>query len=161
MPRIPPWADSGFECKIGVAGKDDVLFILGVKIFVRENVLAIDGFSLISGETPSASMAAFSISEFGLRNLKLSLGRRFFMADFPLDVEGPGDTSTMTWLGLGNGEKFTLLGVGIGEGGMFIVTDSSTDPLTVALGILRIRFCLCCRWILNDSSATISLDAPA
>lgn len=156
---LPPWTDSGFECIIGLAGKDDVLFIFVANIFVRENVLRIDIFASVWGETPSASMAAFSMSEFVFRNLKLSLGRRYFMVDFPLDDEGSGDPMTIAWLGLGNGEKFTLLGVWIGDGGMLIITESSADPSVDASGIFLIRLCLSGCWLVEHSS-TISLDSP-
>lgn len=49
---------------------------------------------------------------------------------------------TIAWLGLGNGEKFTLLGVWIGDGGMLIITESSADPSVAASGIFLIRLCL-------------------
>ena len=88
-----PCKDSGFERAIGLTGKDDVLFIFGVKSFVRDNVLVIKGFSRVPvDEAPSARMAAFSISEVEVRYLKLNFGSRFLMDDLPLDDEGPGDT---------------------------------------------------------------------
>lgn len=89
---FPPCQDSGFERAVGETGKDDVLFIFGVKSFVRDNVLGIKAFSRVPvEEAPSARMAAFSISEVEFRYLELSFGSKFLMDDLPLD-EGPGDT---------------------------------------------------------------------
>lgn len=44
------------------------------------------------------------------------------MVNLVFDDEGPGDQLTFVKLGLGNGEKFTLLGVRLGVWGMFILT---------------------------------------
>jgi hypothetical protein len=44
------------------------------------------------------------------------------MVNLVFDDEGPGDQLTFTNLGLGSGEKFTLLGVQLGVWGMFILT---------------------------------------
>lgn len=88
-----PCTDSGFEWVIGVTGKDDVLFILGVNSFVKDKFLDIFALPLISdGEPPRARIAAFSISEVLFLNLKLILGRRDLM-DLPLDDEGLDDDS--------------------------------------------------------------------
>ena len=45
-PRLPTLADSEFECAIRATGNDDVLFIQGENIFVSDNVLDMEGFSL-------------------------------------------------------------------------------------------------------------------
>lgn len=129
-------------------------------MFVRENVLGIDVFSCLAGEPPNTSMEVFSISEFVFRNLKLSLGRKFLMVDLPLDDVRSGDPWTLTWLGLGNGEKFTPLGVGIGNGGMFIVTESSLDPSIAESDIFLINPSVPWFWTV-DNSSTISLESPA
>lgn len=120
---FPPCIDSGFEWAIGVPGTDDALFIFGVNSFVRDNVLEIRRFShILAGESPSAIIADFSMSDVLLWRLKLSFGRRLFMVNLVFDDEGPGDQLTFTNLGLGNGEKITLLGVQLGVWGMFILT---------------------------------------
>ena len=82
--------------------------------FVSDSVLKIVGFFLatISGEPSSSRMAAFSISELVLRNLKLSLGRMVLILGLFFDEDGLGD-SCLKKPGLGRGEKFTLFG---GEG---------------------------------------------
>lgn len=86
---ITPASFSGFDFPIWVAGSDDVLFILDVKAFERDNDLdnevAIDGFSceLVAGEAPRTRLATFSISGVEFRYLKLSLGKTLFMDDFP------------------------------------------------------------------------------
>ena len=65
---------------MGVTGNDDVLFILGVKSFVRDSVLERKGFfSVAAYEPPKANIAAFSISELVFRNLKLNFGRRLLL----------------------------------------------------------------------------------
>lgn len=155
-----PCIDSGFEWAIGVAGKDDVFFGLGVKSFVRENVLEINGFSWVPvGVPPSARVAAFRISEVVFRYLKLSFGRRLLTVDLVLDDEGPGDTLILFKQGLGNGEKFTLLGVGLGVGGMFILTKSSLASSRVLEGICKARFCRLHGWP-GGFSSIISVEFP-
>lgn len=120
---FPPCIDSGFEWAIGLTGKeDDAVFIFDVNSFVRDNVLKIGRFSHIpAGESPSCITAAFSMSKVLLWHLKLSFGRRVFMVSFFFDDEGPGEQLTFADLGLGNGEKFTLLGVRLGVWGMLIL----------------------------------------
>lgn len=77
---------------IGVAGSDDVFFILGVKTFVSDNDLEMEGFSRGAiFEASGARLAAFSKSELELRYLKLSFGKRPFMDDLALDKEGLGE----------------------------------------------------------------------
>nr|GMD62739.1 hypothetical protein Iba_chr12bCG8290 [Ipomoea batatas] len=84
-----------FECAIGDTGNDDVLFILGLKIFVTESCLSIEGFSCLPGEHPRASIAARSMSDVVFRNLKLNLGMKLFTDDdLPLDDES-GDPSSL------------------------------------------------------------------
>lgn len=121
---FPLLVDSGFECKTGVTGRDDVLFILGVNSFVRDNDLEIVGFSRVPVAKPSdAKLSAFSTSE-EVRYLKLSFGKRPLMDDLPLDEEGPGDPLVLASVEPGVREKFTFLGVGLGVGGIFIPTNS-------------------------------------
>lgn len=125
LPMLPPLTDSGFECSSGVPGRDDVLFILGVNIFESDNDLEIEGFSReVVDEPPRARLAALSLSEVALRFLKLNFGRRLFLDDLPLVAEAPGDPVTLVSLGLGVRKKFTFFGVGLGVGGIFILTES-------------------------------------
>ena len=56
--------------------------------------------------------------------MKLSFGKRLFKDDLPLVEEGPGDPLILASDGLGVKRKFTFLGVRLGVGGIFIVTDS-------------------------------------
>lgn len=119
---LPECADSEFEFAIGVTGSDDVLFTLGVNIFVREYDLGIEGFSCTSvDEASEARLAAFSASE-ELRYMKLSFGKRFLMDDLPLAEEGPGEPVTLSSAELGVRRKFTFLGVGVGVWAIFIAT---------------------------------------
>lgn len=138
---LPPCVDSGFECEIDVIGKDDVLFILGVNSFVRENVLVIEDLSCDPSGDPKASMAAFSISQLLFLNLKLSLGRRLLIDGLALCDEGSGEVLNLISVGLGNGEKFTFLGVG--DRFTFILTRSSLNSSAAILsGTSTTRFCL-------------------
>lgn len=63
------------------------------------------------------------------------------MVDLAFDDEGPGNPLILAKLGLGNGEKFTLLGVRLGVGGMFILTKSSLASSRLLEGICKMRFC--------------------
>lgn len=86
---IPSRTDSGFECAIGVTGKDVVLFMRGVKIFVSDHDLDMEGFScVLVVDEPESRLAVFSASELELRYLKLSLGSKFLMDGLALDEEG-------------------------------------------------------------------------
>lgn len=140
-PTLPLGVDSGFESIISVTGRDDALFILGVNSFVRDNDLAIAGFS--RGPVPDASeakLAAFSISE-EVRDLKLSFGKRAFI-DLALEEEGPGDPLVLATVLSGVKRKFTFLGVGLGVvGGILIPTKSGEDASDGLEGISRKRFC--------------------
>jgi len=118
-----------FDCLISSSGNDDVLLILGVNILVRDNDLAIEGFSTMPEEESSgAAVFAFSTSAAGVRYLKLSFGSRLLMADFPLDVEGPGELCVGGSTERELTRKFTLFGVGVGlefgVGGILIATKS-------------------------------------
>lgn len=116
--------DPGLECAIGVAGKEYALFPFGVKNFESENVLVIRGLPPLTDEgDPMDRMAAFSLSEEEFLNLKLSLGRRFFIDDLSLRMVELEDLSNPATIGLFIGEKFTLLGVGR----MLICTESSGE----------------------------------
>ena len=120
---LPSVIDSELKCATGVTGKDEVLFMRGVNIFERDQDLDIDGFSCDAVvEEPESRLEALSISVSGFmfRFLKLSFGRRFLMDDFALDEEGPGELFSLESEGLGVNMKFTLLGVGVGVGGIFI-----------------------------------------
>lgn len=97
----------------GVTGSDEVLFILGVNSFVRDKDLEIEGFSCAPFDEPSrARLATFSMSE-ELLWMKLNLGNRLLIDDFPLDEDGPGDGDPviLTSEGLCVKRKFTFLGV--------------------------------------------------
>lgn len=123
-----------------MTGKDDDVFVLGVKSLVKENVLGMRGLSLLlAGEAPNASIAAFSMSKVLFRNLKLSLGRRVFIVALRLDGEGAEVPSTLAKLGLGMGEKLTLLGVRLGVGGISITAVSSLPNSEVLGGTSRTR----------------------
>lgn len=124
-----------------MTGKDDAVFVLGVKSRVKENVLGMRGLSLLpAGEAPSATIAAFSMSKELFRNLKLSLGRRLFIV-LRFDGEGAEVPSTLPKLGLGMGEKLTLLGVRLDVGGISITAESSLPNSEVLVGISRTRLC--------------------
>jgi len=145
-PTLPPWEDSLLDCLISSSGNDDVLLILGVNILVRDNDLAIEGFSpMPEEETSGAAVFGFSTSAAGVRYLKLSFGSRLLMADFPLDVEGPGEVYVGGSTEREVTRKFTLLGVGVGlelgVGGILIATKS-WELSSVLEGISRRRFCL-------------------
>lgn len=140
---LPPCVGSELEVSIELTGSDDVLFILGVKIFVSDNDLEIDGFSLgMLYEESGGRLAAFSKSSVEIRDLKLSLGKRFLKDDFPLD--GPGDPQAFTSLELGVKRKFTFLGVGLGDGGIFISTESCKESSNVDEGISKKRLLSFC-----------------
>lgn len=79
------------------------------------------------------------------------------MFDLGLDDEGPGDPLVLAKLGLQSGEKFTLLGVGLGVGGIFILKSSMVSS-RVLEGISNTRFFrLRCEGIL---SSMISVKPP-
>lgn len=154
----PPCMDSGFECVVGVEGKDDVFFTLGVKSFAKE--LEKRGFSCISADArPSAKMVSFSISEFGLRCLKLNLGRRLFKDDLFFDAEWSGESLNLEKIGLGMGEKQTLLGEVVGVKAMSILTKSSLASSRVLGGIFKTKSC---RLWCSPSvvSSIISVESP-
>lgn len=107
-------------------------FIFDENSFVREKLLEIGGLLFLGprGEpsTPRANIAAFSRSAVLVlfRNLKLSFGRRFFIADLRLfDGEGEEGSPYLVYTGLGKGEKLTLLGVRLGVAGTSILAGSS------------------------------------
>lgn len=152
--------DSGFECAIGVPGKEDAFFILGVKSFESENVLEMRGFPCTSAdEPPSAKMAAFSISKLLLRYLKLNFGRKLFKGDLLFDDEWTGDSSCMEKIGLGMGEKLTLLGVAVGVKAISILTKSSLASCTVLVGISKTRSSRL-RCSPSGVSSIISIESP-
>lgn len=75
-------------------------------------------------EASESGKVAFSVSEFILRNLKLSLGKRFLMDDLPLHEEGLGKAFGLKLEGLGVKRKFTLFGVDVGVESIFTCTGS-------------------------------------
>ena len=87
---------------------------------MRDNVLEMNGFCfVVPDEPPSSSMAAaFSISKVLFRYLKLNFGSKLLMLVLLFDDEGSGGSFIWPKLGLGSGEKFTLLGVELGIGGV-------------------------------------------
>lgn len=113
---ILPLEDSGFGCSIGVTGKDEVLFTRGVNNLENDQDLDMDTFS--------SDKAAFSVSVFVLRNLKLSFGKRFLMDDLLLHEEGLGNAFALELEELGVKRKFTLFGVGVGVGSILTCTNS-------------------------------------
>lgn len=127
----------------GVTGRDEVLLIRGVNIFVSDNDLEIEAFSCETfGDAPSTMLAAFSTSLEGLRYKKLNLGKRLLKGDLLLDKEGPGDSLTLALLGpeFGVKRKLTLLGVGVGVIGIAI-TRVSREDTSFRGGMSRKRFC--------------------
>lgn len=123
-----PWADSAADPPKGVTGNDDVLLIRGVNIFERENDLdrevEIDDFSRDpAGGTPRARSYAFSMSKAACRFLKLNFGQKSFM-DLDLEHAEPGEVTFLASLQLGVERKFTLRGVGLDVGAIFILTSS-------------------------------------
>lgn len=117
-PLMLPLIDSGFECAIGVTGKDDVLLMRGVNILVSDHDLEMDTFSCGTTAGPESGMVIFSSKI--IRDFKFSLGKRFLIANFPRDGEGPGDEVILESAVLGVKRKFTLFGVGVGVDGILI-----------------------------------------
>lgn len=110
--------------------------------FVRDNDLAIAGFSRVpAADASDGKFSAFSISE-EVRDLKLSFGKRPFMDDLALEEDGPGDPLVLAAAESGVRRKFTFLGVGLGVvDGIFIPTKSGEDASDGLEGISRKRFC--------------------
>lgn len=136
-PKLPLHVGSRLESTFGFTGRDAVLFILGVNIFVSDNDLDIEGFS--RGWLPSGTwLATFSISVLEFRYLKLSFGKIPFKVDLPLDVDGPGEPLVLASAEEAVKRKLTLLGVGVGlgVGGIFIMTESCEESSAVREGIL-------------------------
>lgn len=130
LPKQPPYAYSAVWYPVEATGIEEVLLILGVKIFERENVLdnelEIGGFSCNTEDEPLiASSYALSMSKGAFLFLKFSFGKKSFMDDLILDEDGPGGIIFLASLGSGFGRKFTLLGAGLSIGGMFILTSST------------------------------------
>lgn len=111
---------SEFEFANSGTGKDDVLFILGVKIFENDHDREIDSLSRVTTvEEPESVLAALSTSDLEPQCLKLNFGRILLMDEIPLVEEG-SDSCSNESEGLGVKKKFTLLGVGVSVGGIFI-----------------------------------------
>lgn len=81
------------------------------------------------------------------------------MVDLVFDDEGPREPLILATMGLGNGEKFTLLEVGLGVGGMFMLTKSSLASSRVLGGICNTRFCRLHGWS-GGASSIISVESP-
>lgn len=157
-----PCTASEVERAMGVTGRDEVLFIRGVNIFVSDQDLEIEeDFSCgIANESPRAWWVgpAFSISELGFWFFNLIFGKRRFMEDFPLDEAGPGDAFPLASEGVvGVRRKFTFLGVGVGVGGIFIWTNS-WEATSVLEGICKKRFCFL-QCLLVDVSSVIPQES--
>lgn len=110
----------------------------------------------MAAEPSSAKKAAFSISEFVLRNLKLSFGRSVLIVDLFFEVDGPGDSLLPVKTGLGQGEKITLLGDGVGVG-LKKSSLASSCVLVCVSKILRFFLVPCCCPL--GSSSVISGEA--
>lgn len=78
-----------------------------------------------SFDEASEAISVGSAGDCEPRYLKLSFVKRPRMDDFPRDEEGPGDGDSLVRVSLGVVWKFTLLGLGLGVGGMFIEMESS------------------------------------
>lgn len=154
-PKLPLPAESRLDCAIGVTGSDDVLFILGVNIFVSDSDLDIKGLSLgVAHEVSAAWLAAFSTSKLVFRYLKFSFGKKPFMDDLALDDEGPGEPFFLASAEQGVKLKFTLLGVGVGlgVGGILTMTESCEETASVLEGISKKRFLRfqCCKLLVSS-----------
>ena len=115
-----PCVDPGFEWAIGVTGKDSVFSNLGAKILLSVHVDLSLAFPEEGGDAPKAKSAAFSISmlllllflflkvNFGIRLFRLLLG--LFLEE---DEQGLREAPRWKILGLGIGEKLTLLPIGL------------------------------------------------
>lgn len=100
---------------------DDVLLILGVKIFVSDHDREIVSLSCVAtADEHESKLTALSTSEFEPQCLKLNFGIKLLMEGFPLVEEASEDSFSNESQGSGVKRKFTLLGVGVGVGGMFI-----------------------------------------
>lgn len=127
---------------MGVIGRDEVLLILGVNSFESDSDLDIEAFSCNEEGEDTTSHCPFSISVLEVFGLKPAFGIRFFREDFPR-----GGTAAEEEVGPRPGEvevkeKFTLLGVGLGVGGILITTESSGERPVVLEGICKDRFFL-------------------
>lgn len=97
-------------CKSELIGNDDVLLILGLNNFEKENEPNREGFSPFSAEYASGAWVSYlSTSEAEGWNLKLSPERSFFMKVLPLDDVEHGDACIFADAGLHIGRIFILL----------------------------------------------------
>ena len=120
---------------------DDALLILGVKILVSDHEREMDSLSCVATvEELESTLTALSTSEFEPRCLKPNFGIKLMIEGFPLAEGGSEDSFGNESLKSGVKRKFTLLGVGIGVGGMFICTTSGGDSSAALVGISRKRF---------------------
>lgn len=104
---------------MGVTGKDDVRFILGVKNLVNDHVRDIDSLSCpVTFEEVESVFDAFSVSVLAPRFLNFC--RRLLADNRPLFDTEPGDPLGLGFEVLLGVWKLTLLGVGVGVGGIFI-----------------------------------------
>ena len=119
------------SCKIvtGLTGNDDVLLTAGMNNLVKDNDLKTEGFSFCPPENSGACTLCFSLSVAELRDLKLSLGRRFFMDDLPLDNDGLGGINILAEVGVIVLHESTFVEAELGVGGIFILTDVSPKSL--------------------------------
>lgn len=144
---------------MGVTGRDEVLLILGVNSFESDSDLDIEAFSCNAEGEYTTSPCPFSISVWEVFGLKPAFGIRFFRDDFPLGGTleevgpGPGEVEVK--------EKFTLLGVGLGVGGILITTESSGERPVVLEGICKDRFFLLHCWTFVEVPSVIAYDPSA
>lgn len=80
------------------------------------------------------------------------------MDDLPLE-NGLGESLNLYKIGLCLGEKFTLLGVRLGVGGIFILIKSSVEPSIVVVGISTDMIWFFWFWQVGGTS-NISLTSP-
>lgn len=126
--EMPPTAES--PCKelslisSEWSGRDDVLLILGLNIFVKDNVLKAKGLSWTW-----ASPLSFSKDE--LRNLKLRPWRRFLIGCFSLDENDDGDLWAFA---------YALLEEEPGVGSILILTEFIEDASILLGGTSMERF---------------------
>lgn len=128
---------------MGVTGRDEVLLILGVNSFESDSDLDIEAFSW--QETSTCPFSTSVLESFGL---KPTFGIRFFREDLVLGGAGPGEIEVK--------EKLTLLGVGLGVGGILMTTESSGERLVALEGICKERLLRLHCWTFAEVSSVIA-----
>ena len=143
---------------MGVTGRDEVLLILGVNSFESDSDLDIEAFSW-----QDTSTCPFSTSVLESFGLKPTFGIRFFREDL-LRGGGGGGGAAEEEVGPGElevKEKLTLLGVGLGVGGILMTTESSGERLVALEGICKERLLRLHCWTFAEVSSVIAEEDPS